>query len=335
LSALAVKDVESAGFEYRIKGSQDWTYVEGSASRAAMTKGQTFYANIKGLQVMTVYEYRAVSGTADAPNNFKGEVMQFTTQNGPQLPNAGMESWVSSGKVLLPTHNASDKFWDTGNHGSSTMSVNVTQSSTARKHSGSYAAALKSQFVGMLGIGKFAAGNIFIGKYLKTDGTDGELGFGRPFSIPADLKVKSLRVWVHYTPGAANDKGAGSYVPKGSLDQANVYIALFDGTDDSVSATDSEGQSYQGKYGCIIRTKSGKLLDKHASNVVAYAEHPITSGTSGDSMVQIELPLEYYKNSHPTHIVVVCSASRYGDYFQGGENSLLYVDDFELIYEKK
>ena len=338
VSATAVKDVDSGGFEYRAKGSQNWAYVDGSASRGSFSKGQQFYARLSDLQVMTVYEYRAVSGpTADAPDGFKGEILEFTTLNGPQLPNAGMENWIQSGKVLMPTNNANDIFWDSGNHGSSTMSINVTGYSSDKKHSGSNSAVLKSQFVGMLGIGKFAAGNIFIGKYLKTDGTDGELGFGRPFSIPSEIKIKALRVWIHYTPGTANSKGAGSYISQGSLDQGDIYMALFDGTDDSVSGSDKDGESYQGKYGCIVRTKSSnlKLLDKNASNVVAYADYPITSGTSGSAMVQIEIPLEYYKSTHPTHIAVVCSASRYGDYFQGGEGSLLYVDDFELIYEKK
>lgn len=338
VSGTAIMDVESAGFEYRMKGKNDWTYIDGSASRTSFTKGQPFYARLADLQVMTTYEYRAVSGaTADAPDGFKGEIMEFTTLNGPQLPNSGMESWVTSGKVLLPTGNAGNLFWDSGNHGSSTMSINVTGNATDKTHSGSYSARLKSQFVGVMGIGKFAAGNIFVGKYLLTDGTDGELGFGRPFDIPSDLKIRALRVWIHYTPGTANNKGAGNYVPQGTLDQGDIYIALFDGTDDSVSGTDKDGESYQGKYGCIIRTKSSKLklLDKNAANVVAYGDYPITSGTSGSAMVQIEIPLEYNKSTHPTHIAVVCSASRYGDYFQGGEGSILYVDDFELIYERK
>lgn len=338
VSGTAIMDVESAGFEYRAKGQSNWTYVDGSSSRASFTKGQPFYARLADLNVITTYEFRAVSSaTDDAPDGFKGEIMEFTTLNGPQLPNAGMESWVKSGKVLLPTANAGDVFWDSGNHGSSTMNINVTGYASDKVKSGNYSAMLKSQFVGLMSIGKFAAGNIFIGKYLLTDGTDGELGFGRPFDIPSDLKIKALRVWMYYSPGAANNKGSGNYVPQGSLDQGDIYIALFDGTDDSVSGTDKDGESYQGKYGCIIRTKSSKrkLLDTSAANVVAYGDYPITSGTSGSAMVQIEVPLDYYKSSHPTHIAVVCSASRYGDYFQGGEGSILYVDDFELIYEKK
>jgi hypothetical protein len=35
----------------------------------------------------------------------------------------------------------------------------------------------------------------------------------------------------------------------------------------------------------------------------------------------------------PTYLIVVCSASKYGDYFTGGAGSVLYVDDFSLEYD--
>ncbi|MDE5712626.1 MAG: PCMD domain-containing protein, partial [Muribaculaceae bacterium] len=31
--------------------------------------------------------------------------------------------------------------------------------------------------------------------------------------------------------------------------------------------------------------------------------------------------------------VIVCSASKFGDYFCGSSSSVMYVDDFELVYE--
>jgi hypothetical protein len=34
----------------------------------------------------------------------------------------------------------------------------------------------------------------------------------------------------------------------------------------------------------------------------------------------------------PTHIIISCSASQYGDYFVGSTSSRLWLDDFELIY---
>lgn len=42
-----------------------------------------------------------------------------------------------------------------------------------------------------------------------------------------------------------------------------------------------------------------------------------------------------YRNTdrQPKWIVVVASASKFGDFFTGGETSLLNVDNFRLIYE--
>ena len=35
----------------------------------------------------------------------------------------------------------------------------------------------------------------------------------------------------------------------------------------------------------------------------------------------------------PKYIIVVASSSKYGDYFTGGEESLLQIDNVELLYE--
>lgn len=34
----------------------------------------------------------------------------------------------------------------------------------------------------------------------------------------------------------------------------------------------------------------------------------------------------------PTYILIVCSASKYGDYFTGSTSSVLLLDEFDLIY---
>jgi hypothetical protein len=85
----------------------------------------------------------------------------------------------------------------------------------------------------------------------------------------------------------------------------------------------------------VIMTKSSKrsLFDKTASNIIAYGEKVFTEATSGDGLVQIEIPIDYTRTDvRPSNIVLVASASRYGDYFTGGP-SVMYIDDFELVYE--
>lgn len=328
VTAQVSKEVETAGFEYRVKGASGWTYIAGTPANGAFAKGQTYSASLTGLDLCASYEYRAVSGTASNPSEFRADIMEFSTRPTPQLPNAGMEEWVTSGKVLLPTADASNRFWDSGNHGSSTMNKNITNNITSPRHGGRYSAELKSQFVGIGSIGKFAAGNIFIGQYLETQGTDGMLGFGREFDFPTELKLTKLRVWVHYTPGTVQSKGAGSHLSQGATDIADIYVALYDGYDNCEGA-------YTDKFGCIVRTKSStrKLFDKNAANVVAYGDLHINA-TPGSDLQMVEIPLEYFPGKGaPKLISITCSASLYGDYFEGGEGSTLIVDDFELVYE--
>lgn len=58
------------------------------------------------------------------------------------------------------------------------------------------------------------------------------------------------------------------------------------------------------------------------------------SGTTVTEYKKFELNLDYrVTNRVPTYIVIVCSASKYGDYFVGGRGSTLYVDEFSLDYD--
>ena len=233
-----------------------------------------------------------------------------------------MESWYngSDGALCIGT-SASDLFWDCGNHGSIAMSMNVTQNSSDVKHGGNYSAMLKSQFVGLgIIIGKFAAGNLFIGKYLKTDNSDGELGFGRAFKA----RPYALKVYVKYTPAAVDYTNSGAPdCKKGENDKGIIYVAMLDGT------TKSYGDS---SWPCIIKTKSKELFSKSDANVLGYGEWSSTSATNG--MIEVTIPIDYNNmNEVPSNIIVCCSASAYGDYFAGGSGSVMYVDDFELLYK--
>jgi hypothetical protein len=54
---------------------------------------------------------------------------------------------------------------------------------------------------------------------------------------------------------------------------------------------------------------------------------------TGDSWKEVNIPLEYRDiNKKPSYLLVVFSASKYGDYFYGAKGSTLYLDDFSLEY---
>ena len=114
---------------------------------------------------------------------------------------------------------------------------------------------------------------------------------------------------------------------EGVNDKGVIYIALL---------TDYT-ETYKGStFPMVIQTKSSnqRLFDKNGSNVIAYGEWSSQSATSNDNtMTKFEIPLEYKRTDvKPTAILVVCSASYWGDYFSGGNGSVMYIDDFTLNY---
>lgn len=331
---VAQDGVESVGFQYAPSGSEAWTYVAGSTTRAALAKGQAFYATVSGLEIGQTYDYRAVSGTPSNPTEFTGEILKFSTKGDmPQIVNNSFEQWSEfSDGAVMPMPSGSDNGWDSGNHGSKTMGVQLTNSSTDMKHSGAYSAKLRSQFVGVGTLGKFAAGNLFYGKYLETAGTDGVIGFGRQFAFPqSEIRPVAMRVWINYRPAAAvNKKGAGSHVPQGTLDVGHIFVGLFDAPD-----TGDSDSNYNGNYGYVVRTKNqSRLFDVNDPRIVAYGEKILDGDYGPDGQLQeLVIPLDYRAGKgQPTYICVVFTASKFGDYFEGGEGSTMYVDDVELIY---
>lgn len=296
-------------FQYRVKGSgASWTAVDADLAES------TFSKEITGLTPGTTYEYQAMDGTQAS-----SVTCEFTTEATTQFPNSGFESWSGDSPMFI-YGSGEDMFWDSGNIGASTMGGNVTTPDETYKHGGKYSAKLQSQII----VTQFAAGNIFIGKYLKTEmqGLTGHgiLGFGRPFAS----RPKSLHGYIRYESGVVN-KG-GDKISNGEQDQGIIYIAL----------TSGEGESYDDgtQWSCIVRTKSQKYFDKNADNIVAYGEKIWETSTEGDGMIEFSIPLDYRKlDVLPNKIVLVAAASRFGDYFEGSSSSVMWLDDMELIYE--
>ena len=309
-------DVTNAAIEWRRLGSQQWNRATPSAAPAARAEaGTTITATVTGLTAGTTYEYRAVC------DGYESKPYTFSTEAAAQLPNAGFEEWDISSKAHLVYASGGTMFWDSGNHGSSTMNKNVTTRAEDKKHSGSYSAKLESQFVGIGTIGKFAAGNLFVGKYLATNGTNGVLGWGRPFTS----RPKALRGYVHYTPAAITDvaKDAPAEYVEGEMDRGIIYIAIVDNTKTSYKAE---------SWPCIVNTETKELFDKNDANVIAYGEKVFEGATSGSDMVPFEITLDYRtEDVKACNIILTISASKGGDYFTGGP-SVMYVDDLELVY---
>lgn len=312
LSATALRDgLSDVSFRYRRVGSEEWIAVQPLVSGSKLT------AQLTALEPGAEYEYYATADNGD----FATKPLTFTTEAALQLPNAGFEKWSTGEKnVVLIGGDGEELFWDSGNHGSITLNKNVTTAASDIKHSGEYSIRLQSQFVGISIFGKFAAGNVFIGKYLATLVTDGLLGWGRPFAS----RPKALKGYVKYTPQAVTHSST-SAKPKGEMDEGMIYIAILDDQQQNPS------EDYPG-WPVIVNTKTKQLFNKDDPGVIAYGEKIWTEATAGDGMVEFEIPLEYVrKDAKAVNIVLTCTASRYGDYFTGGP-SVMYLDDLQLVY---
>ena len=300
--------------KYRKYGSLAWTSVD------ATVDGNSFSATVTGLEPSTTYEYIAACDAYDSP-----VVETFTTDNVNQLPNSDFESWTKNGKLYWLYADGQDMFWDSGNPAlqqyTSFLSGNPpTYPDSDTKHGGTYSACLNS--INM--VVKFAAGNMFVGEFIRTQGTNGVIGWGRPWTS----RPVALKGWVKYSPATVNfESNDYPALKKGDTDNGIIYIALLDATmtDDGTS-----GKSYP----VIINTATKQLLDKNAAQVIAYGELKFTEATAGSDMIAFEIPITYFRTDvKPSNIMVTASASIGGDYFVGGEGSKMWVDDLELVYE--
>lgn len=53
-----------------------------------------------------------------------------------------------------------------------------------------------------------------------------------------------------------------------------------------------------------------------------------------DTYVPFEVRLDYRSTSRvPKYLLITASASKYGDYFTGGNGATLWLDDLELVYD--
>lgn len=299
----SVQSGKTPTIEYCKQGTSDWNTVP---SANVNVSGTSFTATLTGLSGSTTYSYRVtVDGVA-------GSEQSFTTAPATPLTDGSFDNWSSTaatnGTLWQPWTTTS--FWDTGNKGATTIADSNSTPTTETCNGSGKAASLETRWVVM----KLAAGNIFTGSYVKTDGTNGVLSFGRSFTtFPTKLRIN-----YKYTSATIDKIGedALEYL-KGKPDSCHIYIALTD---------------WDQPLEIRTRPSERQLFDKNDSHVIAYAEY--ISGNSDSQYQQKDLVLDYrYDNRTPKYILIVASASKYGDYFTGGVGSKLLIDNFELIDE--
>ena len=295
-------------FEYKKASDESWTRFEGNVS----VDGINVSATIAGLRDDTDYVVRMVSGEE------RSAEFDFHTEAAVQLPNSSYDAWFqnSKGAWFPRASEDAETWWDTANMGANTLGpVNPTTPENdflAVAGEGKRAARLETKSV----LGVMAAGNLYSGRYKGTEGLSALLEFGVPF----ESRPIGLRGYYSYEPAVINKVDEPYEDLMGRTDMCQIYIML--------TAWDKPFD---------VNSTKRQYIDMDDPDILAFRELVTDKSTNGEWVeFFIHLDDEAWRDKarKATHIVVISCASRYGNYFTGGVGSLLYVDEFELVYDE-
>lgn len=339
LTSIGTAGVES-GFMYRVKGDPDWIRVDDAD---VTSDGGTFVAHIEDLDSETVYEAVAFSGTDQSA------VVEFITEAAVVIPNGSFEyaSKVSGKdyyKFYDPDCGVAEgefMFWGSGNgegsegvNGSANLGIVITYIDTDEKVDGKQSVrAQTSQLAGML-----AAGNLFTGQFAGLVGTSGgKVNFGRPWTS----RPSALKLYCKYSTGTIdiiNSTPPGVSLTKSDYDRAQIKIALgtwdykkYGGTPESpVHINTTDASTFVDFTTDASTVADGNLIIHHDGYYLNGGDK--VDAETGE-WVEYVIPLNYHSmDIQPTHIVVSCASSQFGDYFTGCSSSRLWIDAVELLY---
>lgn len=333
-------------FGYSSNGTE-WSYADAVPSEVI---GE-YQARLTGLTPSTSYTYKLVINGEDV-----GEPGTFTTDLALQLPNASFE-YVSKvdGEDFYKFYDpdcgvegANTKFWASGNGDEQSNKgllglpggfAHITVPDTDDFYSGDGGKqSVRAQSMEVMGM-KLAAGNLFTGQFVQTEGTSGgTVNFGRPWTS----RPTAIKFMAKYTTDKINYTDSRVSLTTSDLDRAQIKVAFgtwdpkkYGGTADSpVQVNTTMESTFVDFYN---DTKGGTVAN---CDVIIYHDgYDINKGgkvtdQSVGEWKEYVIPINYQKlNVYPTHIIISCSASQYGDYFVGSTSSKLWLDAFELIYE--
>ncbi len=328
ISALDIESSKSVKIEYRVAGDEDWIECDDLSSsssedgliysakinsvweQSTNASGNTVHQMVSGITSSSEYECRLTLDGVEHLSTFTSD------EGGTQLTNYDMSD---SENPAFTESSSSSSNWTSGNN--SYADAYLCSSSMIY---GNRCAKLTSTLAGLLGINKFAAGNIAYGQF-EMGGTSGTMSFGQPFEWTA--RPQKFKVRYAVTLGTVNYTDSSVYT--GTTDRALVYFAIVDWS--SRHEVESGTSSTTGAW----NPQSDKSVDE--GNIIGYALAYIDESTpTTTELYDLEMDVYYYDKvtmpSKSISVVVSCASSAYGDYFVGSTNSRMWVDDFEIVY---
>ncbi|WNJ19446.1 PCMD domain-containing protein [Pontibacter sp. G13] len=256
--------------------------------------------------------------TAEDGTNRAWTIRISSIGENPQLPNSDFNDWYEADGYLEPGVDASSTIWGTGNPGVilSGLSANTEQEFIAADD---FAMKMTTRFttLGAILNKPIAAGSGFTGVFNTEDidlnDPEAAIDFGTPFTA----SPTGFRIEYSYVPGPDNIDASGNSL--GFPDMCDIYVLLERRLGDEPR-----------------RLATGWFRSDSVVSDLSVLEVPLTYGTLPPDAPDYTLPdngLYAEASESPTHIIVVFSSSALGNEFQGAENSVLIVDNLELLYE--
>lgn len=296
---------EGITFQYRKQAASEWEEIPVEDVVASIAD-KTYSVELWGLESSTSYVFRAVSA-----KDKETKEKTFTTESAGVVPNMGFDSWYKSGSIWYPNSDSGNFYWDTANGGSDAVGVYPTSPEDSHVKSGR-AAKLESKSVALVGL---AAGNIYTGKFVKANTSLTNPGAELDWGVPFGSRPLALKGYLDYRPGNINKTKAPYDGMSGKPDVGVVQVFITD---------------WSGPF--RISTSSGKFVDTaNDAGIIAYGSLDFSQT---DGYIEFTIPLTYRNTvRQPKYIVIAAAASKYGDYFTGSTSSVMYVDEFSLVYD--
>lgn len=315
VSAAGAAGAEN-GFAYRKKGISKYTKL---AKENIIAEGNAFKACLDELEPQTEYEVYAYSGEDET------DPIAFTTGSEVEIPNGGFNiySHDESSKYYSfydPSHQMwNRKWWDSGNSGSTAVGKTgiICAPDTDEKVEGSSSARLNSRYI----VVKFAAGNLFSGEFGDLVGMEGgKVNFGRPWTA----RPRKLIFSVKHNNGAIDHlDGHPDGVKLGDKDICEVSVALGDWDYRRYGGTPESPVQ-------VNTTQPSTFMNPDGENVIAYGKYAASESADWH---EVTIDLDYRDCFRvPTHIIISCAASKYGDYFTGCSSNTMWLDNMRFEY---
>ncbi len=263
------------------------------------------------------------------------------------LPGGSFDEWNATG--TRPTWNPWPeggewevaRWWDTGNEGVNLLAPSNDTPTEAGEGSPANPQGRAARLETVWAAFKCAGGNIYFGRFGELSGLDATCEIGHPWSS----KPRALKGWYKYFPQpidqvpdnylALHPFGLSKQDWMGSIDSLHINIALWASPD---------GRNIPFTVNTDPRNGGANFVDfrRDTPGVIAYGS--LVSGDEQAEWKEFELPLEYFDDGplpENTQLFLQVTSSKNCNYFiaattgggpDGTTGSLMYIDEFQLVY---